>query len=106
MPVAVTPAEVGTKNVQVHSVVVAEAEHGIRGRTVTGVQTCALPIFTLAVAVLLTVAPASVPETVTVLLVVAFSEWVAVKVTDAPAASELLPPLAARSEERRVGRAV
>src|SRR2546430_2995996 len=78
-----------------------QAEDGIRDLTVTGVQTCALPICLLeaelVLAELLELAPNGVEETED-------GDVVEFAVYGAPGELPALPALRARSEERRVGK--
>src|SRR5206468_10134369 len=74
-----------------------QAEDGIRDLIVTGVQTCALPIFTLALSG--TVMAVTNVATVAGLVGTSYGRLLLLKIT------LLLPILAlARSEERRVGK--
>src|SRR5207248_3812088 len=69
-----------------------QAEDGIRDRTVTGVQTCALPILQAIVIGAL------------VALMTLLQVWATPAVTVLSARRQELVPAASRSEERRVGK--
>src|SRR2546430_9108078 len=79
-----------------------QAEDGIRDLTVTGVQTCALPIYAAAAA---RNATSLEPDDWRHYLSLAFVSWGEDRLRASHKVSKLCPGLAlARSEERRVGK--
>src|SRR5699024_11874840 len=83
---------------------IIQAEDGIRDRNVTGVQTCALPIFTRAVFMIWMAVFAGNPasrssSSISTTMVLSWQAF-----SPDPMPSEIAAPFFPRSEERRVGK--